>query len=141
MTADVAGVERTAASRMIHPGLKGHGRGLPAPIHAAAGPSEIRKKYPELIIHYHRHYTDGLFVPAVGAAAEAGAHIVDTAIGASVRWYGQGEVLSTAAYIEEELGLKTHLNKDMIRDCNFALKQIMPYYDRYCCPVFPGHRL
>nr|WP_320192105.1 pyruvate carboxylase [uncultured Desulfobacter sp.] len=98
----------------------------------------IRKKYPELIIHYHRHYTDGLFVPAVGAAAQAGANIVDTGIGASVRWYGQGEVLSTAAYIEDELGLKTNLNKEMIHSCGFMLKQIMPYYDRYCSPYFQG---
>ncbi|RQD78231.1 MAG: pyruvate carboxylase, partial [Desulfonatronospira sp. MSAO_Bac3] len=82
--------------------------------------SKIRTKYPELIVHYHRHYTDGLFVPAVAEAARAGAHIVDTGIGASVRWYGQGEVLSTAAYIEE-LGMKTNLNKDMIRQCGFVL--------------------
>jgi pyruvate carboxylase len=74
----------------------------------------------------------------VGAAAKAGAHIVDTGIGAAVRWYGQGEVLSTAAYIEDELGLKTNLNKDMIRECNFVLKQIMPYYDRYTTPFFQG---
>ena len=99
--------------------------------------SQIRKKYPALVVHYHRHYTDGLFVPAVAMAAKAGAHIVDTAIGASVRWYGQGEVLSTAAYIEE-LGMKTNLNKDMIRKCNFVLKQIMPYYDRYTAPYFQG---
>jgi pyruvate carboxylase len=98
----------------------------------------LRKKYPDLVLHYHRHYTDGLFVPAVGEAAKAGAHIVDTAIGASVRWYGQGEVLSTAAYMEQELGLKTNLNKDMIRHCNFVLKQIMPYYDRYASPYFKG---
>ncbi|MFP4658219.1 MAG: biotin/lipoyl-containing protein, partial [Desulfonatronovibrionaceae bacterium] len=97
----------------------------------------IRSRYPELVLHYHRHYTDGLFVPAVVEAAAAGAHIVDTAIGASVRWYGQGEVLSTAAYMEER-GLKTNVNKDMIRKCNFVLKQIMPYYDRYAAPYFQG---
>ncbi|MBU1169171.1 MAG: pyruvate carboxylase [Proteobacteria bacterium] len=100
--------------------------------------ASIRKKYPDMVVHYHRHFTDGLFTPAVGAAAKAGAHIVDTALGASVRWYGQGEVLSTAAYIEEEMGLKTNLNKDMIRTCNFVLKQIMPYYDRYTAPYFQG---
>ncbi len=100
--------------------------------------SALRKEYPELVLHYHRHYTDGLFVPSVGAAAEAGAHIVDTAIGSSVRWYGQGDVLSTSAYLEDELGLQTPLNKDMIRHCHFVLKQIMPYYDRYTAPFFQG---
>ncbi|NLB34805.1 MAG: pyruvate carboxylase [Elusimicrobia bacterium] len=99
---------------------------------------ELRKRYPGLILSYHRHYTDGLFIPTVGAAAAAGAHIVDTGIGASVRWYGQGDVLATAAYMEGELGLKTNLNKDMIRTTNFLLKQIMPYFDRYTAPWFKG---
>ena len=40
--------------------------------------------------------------------------------------------------MEQELGLKTNLNKDMIRTCNFVLKQIMPYYDRYTAPYFQG---
>jgi pyruvate carboxylase len=137
MTAKSAGVSTRKAARMIILGLKDMA-GVCPPRFMRQLVSSIRKNWPELVVHYHRHYTDGLFVPSVGAAAEAGAHIVDTAIGASVRWYGQGEVLSTAAYIEEELGLKTRLNRDMIRDCNFVLKQIMPYYDRYCAPYFRG---
>ncbi|MEZ4604223.1 MAG: hypothetical protein R2861_12755 [Desulfobacterales bacterium] len=137
MMADVAGVSEKKAEKLFILGLKDMA-GVCPPRFMRQLVGEIRKTYPDLVVHYHRHYTDGLFVPAVGAAAQAGAHILDTAIGASVRWYGQGEVLSTAAYIEEELGLKTHLNKDMIRDCNFVLKQIMPYYDRYCSPYFQG---
>ena len=34
--------------------------------------SALRKKWPDLVLHCHRHYTDGLFVPSVGAAAKAG---------------------------------------------------------------------
>ena len=135
--ADVAGVSMKKAQSLIILGLKDMA-GVCPPRFISALVKEIRKKYPALPVHYHRHCTDGLFVPAVGAAALAGAHIVDTAIGSAVRWYGQGEVLSTAAYIEEELGLKTDLNKDMIRTCNFVLKQIMPYYDRYTAPYFQG---
>ncbi len=98
----------------------------------------LRKRWPNLVIHYHRHYTDGLFVPSVGAAARAGAQIVDVGLGAAVRSYGQGDALATAAYLEEELGLKTLVNKDMIREANFVIKQIMPFYDRYCAPYFQG---
>ena len=98
----------------------------------------LRKRWPQLVLHYHRHITDGLFVPAVGAAAQAGAHIVDVGLGAGVRSYGQGDVLATAAYMEDELGLQTALNKEAIRDANFVLKQIMPYYSRYCSPYFMG---
>ena len=38
----------------------------------------LRKRWPELVLHSHRHMTDGLFVPSVGAAAKAGVQIVDT---------------------------------------------------------------
>lgn len=137
MCAKAAGVDPKKASRMIILGLKDMA-GVCPPRFISALVEKIRAAYPELILHYHRHCTDGLFVPAVGAAAKAGAKIVDTAIGASVRWYGQGDVLATAAYIEEELGLKTQINKEMIRNTNFVLKQIMPWYDRYTAPHFQG---
>ena len=137
MTSKVAGVSVKKASRMIILGLKDMG-GVCPPRFISALVSALRKKYPELVLHYHRHYTDGLFVPSVGAAAKAGAHIVDTAIGSTVRWYGQGDVMATAAYIEGELGLKHNLNWEMIRTTNFVLKQIMPYYDKYVSPYFQG---
>ena len=132
-----SGMTKKKVCKVIILGLKDMA-GVCPPRFISALVTEIRKKYPELVIAYHRHYTDGLFVPAVGAAAKAGAHIAEVAIGASVRWYGQGEVLSTAAYMEGELGLKTNLNKEMIRTTGFVLKQIMPYYDRYTAPYFQG---
>ncbi len=131
------GVSKSKAEKLIILGLKDMA-GVCPPRFIAALVTALRKKYPELVLHYHRHYTDGLFVPAVGAAAKAGAHIVDTAIGATVRWYGQGDVMATAAYIEGELGLKHNLNWEMIRTTNFVLKQVMPYYDRYVSPYFQG---
>ncbi|MBW2066747.1 MAG: pyruvate carboxylase [Deltaproteobacteria bacterium] len=136
MISRVTGLGPEKASKRIILGLKDMA-GVCPPTFISSLVKEIRKKYPELVLHYHRHFTDGLFVPAVAAAAKAGAHIVDTAIGAAVRWYGQGDVLSTAAYIEE-LGMEVCLNKEMIRKCNFVLKQIMPYYDAYTSPYFQG---
>ncbi|SKA93846.1 pyruvate carboxylase [Paucidesulfovibrio gracilis DSM 16080] len=137
MCADVAGVNTTKVQDMVILGLKDMA-GVCPPWFMRELVGALRAKYPNLVLHYHRHYTDGLFVPSCGAAAKAGAHILDVAIGSSVRWYGQGEVLSTASYMEGELGLKTNLDKEMIRSTNFALKQIMPYYDRYTSPYFQG---
>jgi pyruvate carboxylase len=137
MVAEVTGTNPKKASSLFIIGLKDMA-GVCPPRFLKELVGAIRKKYPELVIHYHRHGTDGMFVPAVGAAAQAGAHIIDTALGPAVRSYGQGEVLSTAAYIEDELGLETRLNKKMIRSCGFVLKQIMPYYDRYVSPYFQG---
>jgi len=137
LCAEAAGVSKTKAASRIILGLKDMG-GVCPPRFMRELVSALRKRHPELVLHCHRHYTDGLFVPSVGAAAEAGVHIVDTGLGASVRWYGQGDILSTSAYIEDELGLKTDLDKEMIRSANFAIKQIMPYYDRYTAPYFQG---
>ena len=136
-SARLMGVGAKEASRNIILGLKDMA-GVCPPHFISELITSLRKEWPELVLHYHRHFTDGLFVPAVGAAAKAGAHIIDVSIGSAVRWYGQGDVLSTAAYMEEELGLKTGLNKAMLRDANFVLKQIMPYYDRYVSPYFQG---
>lgn len=137
LVVQVSGMSRSKAVRHFILGIKDMA-GVCPPRFMRELVGAIRAAYPDLVVHSHRHYTDGLFVPSTGAAAQAGAHIVDTGIGAAVRWYGQGEVLSTAAYLEDELGLKTNLNKEMIRTCGFVLKQIMPYYDRYAAPYFQG---
>ncbi|MBO4312799.1 MAG: pyruvate carboxylase [Desulfovibrio sp.] len=137
MTADIMGVEPREASRHIILGLKDMA-GVCPPRFMDALVSALRKAWPELVLHYHRHVTDGLFIPACGAAAKAGAHILDVGLGSSVRSYGQGDVLATVAYLEDELGLECRLNKGAIRDANFVCKQIMPYYDRYCSTYFHG---
>ncbi|HJA79333.1 MAG TPA: pyruvate carboxylase [Candidatus Desulfovibrio intestinavium] len=137
MMGNIMGVDPREASRHIILGLKDMA-GVCPPRFMTELVSALRKAWPELVLHVHRHYTDGLFVPACGAAAKAGAHIVDVGLGSAVRSYGQGDVLSTMAYMEDELGLTCQLNKDAIRDANFVCKQIMPYYDRYCSPYFKG---
>ena len=137
MCAETSGLTVTQVASEIILGLKDMAGNCP-PRFMTELVTALKKRWPNLVLHYHRHFTDGLFVPAVGAAAKAGAHIVDTGIGASVRWYGQGDVLSTAAYMEDELGLKTILDKNVIRDCNYVLKQTMPYYDKYTAPYFQG---
>ncbi len=137
MVASVMGSSSSEASKNIILGLKDMA-GVCPPRFMTELVGALRKRWPDLVLHYHRHYTDGLFVPACAAAAKAGAHILDVALGSSVRSYGQGDVLSMAAYLEEEMGLNTKLNKAAIRDANFVCKQIMPYYDRYCAPYFQG---
>jgi pyruvate carboxylase len=137
VTGAVMGVDSKKASRHIILGLKDMA-GMCPPHFMTELVRALRKRWPDLVLHYHRHYTDGLFVPACGAAAKAGAHIIDVGLGSAVRSYGQGDVLSTMAYFENDLGLECRLNKNAVRDANFVCKQIMPYYDRYCAPYFQG---
>jgi len=98
----------------------------------------FRDRYPDLVIQYHRHNTDGLGVPALGAAAVAGARILDVGDGPAVRFYGQPAVLPVVAYLEGELGLTTRIDRARVREAGFVLKQIMPLYDRYVRPRFLG---
>ena len=137
LCAEVAGMTANEVSAHIILGLKDMA-GVCPPRFITALVTALRIRWPELILHYHRHATDGLFIPAVGSAAKAGVHIVDTSLGACVRSYGQGDILATAAYMEEELGLNIQLNTGMVRKANFVLKQIHPFYDRYCGPYFQG---
>ncbi len=137
MVTEASGLKASQVVREISLGLKDMA-GVCPPRFISALVTALRKRWPELVLHYHRHYTDGLFVPSVGAAAKAGAQIVDTALGASVRSYGQGDILATSAYIEEELGLPVRVDRDMVRQANFVIKQIMPFYDRYVAPYFQG---
>jgi pyruvate carboxylase len=137
MTANILGIDSKQAAKHIILGLKDMA-GVCPPRFMKELVTALRKRWPELVLHYHRHTTDGLFLPSCAAAAQAGAHIIDAGLGSAVRSYGQGDVLSMAAYFEDELGLKTNLNKNAIRDANFVCKQIMPYYDRYCSTYFKG---
>ncbi|MBR7069026.1 MAG: pyruvate carboxylase [Oxalobacter sp.] len=137
MIAKLMGVGEHEAARHFILGLKDMGGVMP-PQFMTQLVTALRKEWPELVLHYHRHVTDGLYLPACAAAAKAGCQIVDVALGSSVRSYGQGDVQSLVAYLEDELELKTNLDKDAIRDANFVCKQIMPYFDRYCAPYFQG---
>ena len=137
MVADVAGTSKEEASKLVILGLKDMA-GVCAPSTMRELVATVRETWPQLVLHYHRHATDGLFSPAVAAAAAAGCHIIDAGLGAGVRWYGQGDLQATLALMEQEYGLRTHLDMEMVRAANFALKQIMPYYDRYTAPYFQG---
>jgi pyruvate carboxylase len=137
MCADASGMPPSRVARHVSLGLKDMA-GMCPPRFIRALVAALRKRWPELVLQYHRHYTDGLFVPAVAAAAEAGCHVLDVALGASVRSYGQGDILATAAYIEEESGLPVSLDREAARRANFVLKQIMPWYDRYAPTFFRG---
>jgi len=71
----------------------------------------IKQAYPDLLIQYHRHTTDGLAVPALLSAAQAGAKILDVEEDSLVRFYGQPPILSVQAFLEE-CGIPVHLNRE-----------------------------
>jgi len=71
----------------------------------------LLQKYPEMVIQYHRHSTDALALPALLAAAQAGAKLLDAQEDSLTRFYGQAPILSLLAYLEEA-GIPVHLNRE-----------------------------
>ncbi len=70
----------------------------------------ILQKYPDMVVQYHRHSTDGLALPALLAAAQAGARLLDAQEDSLTRFYGQAPIMSLHAYLEEA-GIPVLLNR------------------------------
>lgn len=88
----------------------------------------IKQAYPDLVIQYHRHSTDGLGVPALLAAAKAGAEILDVEEDALTRFYGQPPMLGTVAYLEES-GVPVHLDREIAQKSNQKAREWIGQYE------------
>ncbi len=88
----------------------------------------IKQKYPELVIHYHRHITDGLAMPAMLSAAQAGAKIFDVEEDSLVRFYGHSPILGVQAYFEES-GIPVNLNRKEAEAAVQKVREWIGYYD------------
>lgn len=102
--------------------------GVGNPVRIGQLVTTIKQHYPELLIHYHRHVTDGLAVPALFAAAQAGARIVDVQEDALVRFYGHPPILGVHAYFEEG-GIHVHLNRPAAEQANQQVREWIAHYE------------
>ena len=89
--------------------------------------SAIKDKYPELVIQYHRHTTDGLAVPALLSAAQAGAKILDVEEDSLTRFFGQAPILSIKSYLEES-GVPVHLNEEVAEAAVEKVREWIKHY-------------
>jgi pyruvate carboxylase len=88
----------------------------------------IKQKYPDLVIHYHRHITDGLAMPALLAAAKAGAKIFDVEEDSLVRFYGHSPILGVQAYFEES-GIPVNLDRKEAEAAVQKVREWINFYD------------
>jgi pyruvate carboxylase len=88
----------------------------------------IKQKYPELVVHYHRHITDGLAMPAMLSAAKAGAKIFDVEEDSLVRFYGHSPILGVQAYFEES-GIPVNLDRKEAEAAVQKVREWINYYD------------
>ncbi len=102
--------------------IKNHG-GLGTPRRIGELVDAIKQAYPDLVIHYHGHNTDGNDIGRITAAILSGATIVDASDHAFTGFYGPPPILTviqtmkdlgkTAIGIDEEAVIET---SDVIRD-------------------------
>jgi pyruvate carboxylase len=88
----------------------------------------IKQTFPELVIHYHRHITDGLAMPTLLSAARAGAKIFDVEEDSLVRFYGHSPILGVHAYFEES-GISVHLNREESEGVVQEVREWIGFYD------------
>lgn len=87
----------------------------------------ILQKFPDLIIQYHRHITDGLAIPAIMSAVQAGAKIVDVEEDSLTRFYGQAPILSLQAYLEES-GIPVNIDRTQVE---LAVQKVREWIGQY----------
>lgn len=87
----------------------------------------ILQKYPDMVVQYHRHSTDGLALPALLTAAQAGAKLLDAQEDSLTRFYGQAPILSLHAYLEEA-GIRVLLNRP---DAEAAVQKARDWIRQY----------
>ena len=88
----------------------------------------IKDKFPDLVIQYHRHITDGLALPAILAAVQNGVKIVDVEEDSFTRFYGQAPILSAQAYLEEA-GIKVNLNRSVAETAVQKVREWIVHYN------------
>jgi pyruvate carboxylase len=87
----------------------------------------IKQSFPDLVIQYHRHVTDGLALPAYLAAAQAGAKIFDVEEDSLVRFYGQSPILGVHAYFEES-GIPVNLDR---KEAEASVQKVREWIGNY----------
>jgi len=101
------------------------GVGSPERIHSLV--DAIKQNYSELEIQYHRHSTDGLVMPALLAAAQAGAKILDVQEDSLTRFYGQAPILGLQAYLEES-GIPVNIDRN---EAEKAVQEVRGWINHY----------
>jgi pyruvate carboxylase len=88
----------------------------------------VKQRWPQLVVAYHRHITDGLAMPALLAAARAGATLVDVEEDSLVRFYGHSPILAVQALLTES-GIPVHLDRGAAEEAVQAARGWVGHYE------------
>jgi pyruvate carboxylase len=102
--------------------------GVGSPSRISSLVDAIKQKYPELMLQYHRHSTDGLAMPALLAAARAGAKVLDVQEDSLTRFYGQAPILGLQAYLEES-GVSVNIDRALAEKAVQKVRDWIGHYE------------
>jgi pyruvate carboxylase len=107
--------------------IKNHG-GLGSPKRIGELVRAIIQKYPDVLIHYHGHNTDGNEIGRIVAAVQNGAKIVDASDHALTGFYGPPPLLTVVNTLEDYGHEAIGLDKQAIIETSNKLRHERPYY-------------
>ena len=104
------------------------GVGSPARIKSLV--EAILDRFPDLVIQYHRHGTDGLALAALLEAAKAGVKVLDITDDAFSRFYGQAPVRPVVALLREN-EIPVHLDITKADQASDIIRTFIRHYEPY----------
>ncbi len=110
--------------------IKNHG-GLGTPKRIGDLVAAIKDKYPDMVIHYHGHNTDGNDIGRITAAILNGATIVDAADHAFTGYFGPPPLLSVIQTLEEYGKTAVGIDVDAVIETSEILRDERPHYELF----------
>lgn len=110
--------------------IKNHG-GLGTPKRIGELVNSIKQAYPDMVIHYHGHNTDGNDVARITAAVLNGATIVDASDHAFTGFYGPPPILTVIQTLKELGKEAVSLDEDAVIASSDAIRDQRQYYAQF----------
>lgn len=110
--------------------IKNHG-GLGTPKRIGELVDAIKQSYPDIIIHYHGHNTDGNDIGRITAAVLNGATIVDASDHAFTGFYGPPPILTVIQTLKDYDKVAIGVDEEAVIASSDAIRDERPYYAQF----------
>lgn len=110
--------------------IKNHG-GLGTPVRIGRLIAAIREKYPDLIIHYHGHNTDGNDIGRITEAVMNGADIVDASDHSFNGFFGPPPVLTVVQTLKDYGKNAVGIDEDAVIETSDVLRSQRQHYEYF----------
>ena len=110
--------------------IKNHG-GLGTPRRIGELVDAIKQQYPEIIIHYHGHNTDGNDIGRITEAILNGATIVDASDHAFTGFYGPPPILTVLQTMQDLGKTAIGIDEEAVIETSDVIRDQRPYYGQF----------